>query len=75
MYSRGMSTRDMQSALKDMYGMDVSPTLISDVTDAVMDDVHTWQSRTLDAVYPKVYFDALVVKIHDNKWSGRTKKS
>jgi putative transposase len=67
MYSRGMSTRDMQSALKDMYGVDVSPTLISDVTDAVMDEVHAWQARPLDAVYPIVYFDALVVKVHDNK--------
>jgi putative transposase len=67
MYSRGMSTRDMQSALKEMYGVDVSPTLISDVTDAVMDEVRIWQSRTLDAVYPIVYFDALVVKVHDNK--------
>lgn len=67
MYSRGMSTRDMQSALKEMYGVDISPTLISDVTDAVMDDVRAWQSRTLDAVYPIVYFDAIVVKVHDNK--------
>ncbi len=67
MYSRGMSTRDMQSALKEMYGVDVSPTLICDVTDAVMDEVRIWQSRTLDAVYPIVYFDALVVKVHDNK--------
>lgn len=67
MYSRGMSTRDMQSALKDMYGVDVSPSLISDVTDSVIDEVHAWQSRPLDAVYPVVYFDALVVKIHDNK--------
>lgn len=67
MYSRGMSTRDIQSALKEMYGVDVSPTLISDVTDAVMDEVRIWQSRTLDAVYPIVYFDALVVKVHDNK--------
>lgn len=67
MYSRGMSTRDMQSALKDMYGVDISPTLISDVTDAVMDDVRAWQSRTLDGVYPIVYFDAIVVKVHDNK--------
>ena len=67
MYSRGMSTRDMQSALKEMYGVDVSPTLISDVTEAVMDEVRIWQSRTLDAVYPIVYFDAIVVKVHDNK--------
>jgi putative transposase len=67
MYSRGMSTRDMQSALKEMYGVDVSPTLVSDVTDAVMDGVRSWQSRTLDAVYPIVYFDAIVVKVHDNK--------
>jgi putative transposase len=67
MYSRGMSTRDMQSALKEMYGVDVSPTLISDVTDAVMDEVRAWQSRMLDEVYPIVYFDAIVVKVHDNK--------
>jgi putative transposase len=67
MYSRGMSTRDMQSALKEMYGVDVSPTLVSDVADAVMDEVRSWQSRTLDAVYPIVYFDAIVVKVHDNK--------
>lgn len=67
MYSRGMSTRDMQSALKEMYNVDVSPGLISDVTDAVMDDVRAWQSRVLDAVYPIVYFDAIVVKVHENK--------
>lgn len=67
MYSRGMSTRDMQSALKEMYGVDISPTLISDVTDAVMDEVIAWQSRTLEAVYPIVYFDAIVVKVSDNK--------
>lgn len=66
-YARGMSTRDMQSALKEMYGVDVSPTLISEVTDAVMDDARAWQSRTLDAIYPIVYFDAIVVKVHDNK--------
>jgi putative transposase len=67
MYSRGMSTRDMQSALKEMYGVDISPTLISDVTDAVMDEVHAWQARTLDSVYPIVYFDGIVVKVHENK--------
>ncbi len=67
MYSRGMSTRDMQSALKDMYGVDVSPTLISEVTDSVIGEVHAWQSRALDAVYPIIYFDAIVVKVHEDK--------
>lgn len=67
MYSRGMSTRDMQSAIKEMYGVDISPTLISDVTDAVMDEVVAWQSRTLEPVYPIVYFDAIVVKVSDSK--------
>lgn len=65
MYSRGMSTREIQGHLEDMYKVEVSPGLISTVTDAVIDEVKTWQSRALDPVYPIVYLDALVVKIRD----------
>jgi putative transposase len=67
MYARGMTVRDIQSQLKDIYGTDVSPTLISNVTDAVMDEVKAWQSRPLEPVYPIVFFDALVVKVRDNQ--------
>jgi putative transposase len=65
LYSRGMSTREIQGHLEEMYQVEVSPALISQVTDAVMEEVKTWQSRSLDAVYPIVYLDALVVKIRD----------
>lgn len=67
LYARGMSTRDIQAQLQDLYGIEVSPTLISNVTEAVMEEVKAWQSRSLDAVYPIVYMDAIVVKIKDNK--------
>lgn len=67
MYARGMTTRDIQGQLQEMYGVTVSPTLISNVTDAVMDEVKLWQSRPLDRVYPIIYFDALVVKIRADK--------
>jgi transposase-like protein len=62
LYGRGMSTRDIQGQLEEIYGVEVSPTLISNVTDAVMEDVRAWQSRPLSAVYPILYFDALFVK-------------
>jgi putative transposase len=65
MYARGMTTRDIQAHLKEMYGVEVSPTLISEVTDAVLDEVKTWQNRPLDRLYPVVYMDALYVKIRD----------
>jgi putative transposase len=65
MYSRGMSTREIQGHLEDMYKVEVSPALISTVTEAVMEEVKAWQSRPLDSVYPIVYLDALVVKIRD----------
>jgi len=61
MYARGMTTRDIQGHLKDMYGVDVSPVLISNVTDDVIKDAKEWQSRLLDKTYPVVYFDAIVV--------------
>jgi putative transposase len=63
LYARGMTTRDIQGHLEEMYGVEVSPSLISEVTDAVMQDVHAWQSRSLEPVYLVVYWDALVVKI------------
>jgi putative transposase len=66
MYARGMSTRDIQGHLQEIYGIEVSPALISEVTDGVSDEVRGWQSRPLDAVYPVVYMDALYVKVRDN---------
>ena len=67
MYARGMTTRDIQAQLQELYGVEVSPTLISNVTDAVMDEVKVWQSRALERVYPIIYLDALVVKIRVDK--------
>ena len=62
LYSRGLSTRDIQGQFEELYGVEVSPTLISNVTNAVMEDVRAWQSRPLSTVYPILYFDALFVK-------------
>jgi putative transposase len=66
LYARGMTTREIQGHLEDIYGVDVSPTLISTVTDAVADEVKIWQNRHLDAIYPIVYMDAIRVKVRDN---------
>ena len=63
LYARGMTTREIQGHLKELYGVEVSPTLISAVTDAVMEDVRAWQARALEAVYPIVYLDAIHVKL------------
>jgi putative transposase len=63
LYARGLTVREIQGHLKELYGADVSPDLISRVTDAVLDEVKEWQSRPLDTVYPVVFFDALRVKI------------
>lgn len=65
MYARGMSTREIAGHLRELYGIDVSPDMISTVTDAVIDEVAAWQNRPVDAVYPIVFFDALRVKIRD----------
>jgi putative transposase len=65
LYARGLSTREIQAHLKEMYGTEVSPDLISRVTDAVLGEVREWQSRPLDPMYPIVFFDALRVKIRD----------
>ena len=67
LYAKGMTTRDIVAAFKEMYGADVSATLISHVTESVLEKVHEWQSRTLDDVYPIVYLDCLVVKIRQDK--------
>jgi putative transposase len=66
MYSRGMTVREIQGHLEDIYAVEVSPDLISSVTDSVLEEVRAWQSRPLDAVYPIVFMDALRVKIRDN---------
>lgn len=65
LYARGMTVREIQGHLTGLYGIDVSPDLISRVTDAVLDEVREWQNRPLDPVYPIVFFDALRVKIRD----------
>src|ERR1700728_3438051 len=62
MYARGMTTREIQGHLEEMYGIEVSPALISNVTDAVIEEVKLWQGRPLEALYPIVYLDALMVK-------------
>jgi putative transposase len=65
MYARGMSTREIQGHLQEIYGIEVSPTLISTVTEAVVEEVKLWQSRPLESLYPILYMDALMVKIRD----------
>jgi len=65
LYARGMTVREIQGHLAELYGAEVSPDLISRVTDAVLEEVRDWQNRPLDAVYPIVFFDALRVKIRD----------
>ncbi len=62
LYARGLSTREIQDELTEMYGTEVSPTLISNVTNSVLEDVQAWQARPLDRVYPVLYFDCLFVK-------------
>ena len=66
LYSRGMTTRDIQAHLNEIYGVDVSPELISRVTDAVHDDVRAWRTRPLERTYPIVYLDALRVNSRQN---------
>jgi putative transposase len=65
LYARGLTVREIQGHLQELYGVEVSPDLISRVTDAVLEEVRDWQSRPLDPVYPVVFFDALRVKIRD----------
>jgi putative transposase len=65
MYARGMSTREIEGHLRDLYGIDVSPDLISAITDAVLEEVTEWQNRPLEALYPLIFFDAIRVKVRD----------
>lgn len=65
LYARGMTVRKIQGHLGEMYGTEVSPNLISSVTDAVIEEVKAWQSRPLDALYPIVYLDCIHVKVRD----------
>jgi transposase-like protein len=67
LYAQGMTTREIVATFKEMYGADVSASLISKVTDAVIEQVIEWQSRPLDAVYPIVYLDCIVIKIRQDK--------
>jgi putative transposase len=72
MYARGMTTREIQGHLEEIYGVEVSPALISQVTEEVMEEVKAWQSRPLDPVYPIVYLDALYVKMrHEGRVENR----
>lgn len=72
MYSRGMSTREIQEHLYEIYQVEVSASLISEVTDAIIDEVRQWQSRPLEGLYPIVYFDALFVKMrHEGRVENR----
>ena len=65
LYARGMSTRDIQAHMRELYGIDISPDLVSAVTDAVLEEVAAWQGRPLEPVYAIVFFDCLRVKIRD----------
>ena len=65
LYARGMTVREIQGHLAELYGTEVSPDFISKITDAVLEEVRDWQRRPLDPVYPVVFFDALRVKIRD----------
>jgi putative transposase len=67
LYAKGMTTRDIAETFKEMYGAEVSHTLISKVTEAVMDEVIAWQARPLDEIYPILYLDCIVIKCHQDK--------
>src|SRR5262249_21245001 len=71
LYARGMTTRDIRAHLREMYDVEVSPDLISRVTDGVLEELAEWQSRPLDAVYPVIFIDALMVKIRDGVVTNR----
>ena len=66
LYARGLSTRDIRLELKRMYGVDVSPALVSKVTDGILEELTDWQNRPLDGCYPILYIDAMVVKVRTN---------
>jgi putative transposase len=66
LYARGMSTRDIRDHLAEVYGAEISPALVSNVTEVVREEIGEWQNRALDAVYPIIYIDAIVVKIRES---------
>ncbi len=70
LYAHGLATREIQSRLEELDGTEISPTLISTITDAVLEDVRLWQSCPVDAVYPILYFDCLFVK---SRYEGAVK--
>lgn len=67
LYARGMTTRDVQAQIQELYGVEVSPTFISNITQEVMDEVRRWQNRPLEALYPILYVDCFVVKVRENQ--------
>jgi putative transposase len=67
LYARGMTTRDIQAQVQELYGVEISPTFVSNITEAVIDEVRQWQNRPLEALYPIVYVDCLVVKVRENQ--------
>jgi len=72
MYARGMTTREIQGHLQEIYGVEVSPSLISEVTDAVIEEVKAWQTRPLEPLYPILFLDALMVKMrHEGRVENR----
>jgi transposase-like protein len=72
-YAKGMTTRAIADTLQEIYGAEVSPTLVTKVTDAVWETVQAWQSRPLEAVYPILYLDGLVIKVHhENRVINKT---
>src|SRR5207247_2093191 len=72
MYARGMSTREIQGHLQEIYGAEISPSLISEVTDEVIEEVQQWQSRPLEPIYAIIYLDALYVKMrHEGRVENR----
>lgn len=67
LYAKGMTTRDIEGALRDLYGVEVSHALIAQVTDGILEEVRAWQERPLEAVYPVVWLDGLVLKVKQGK--------
>ena len=67
LYAKGMTTRDITATFKEMYDVDVSPTLISKITEGVMEEVIAWQNRPLDSIYPILFLDCIVIKVRENK--------
>ncbi len=75
LYAKGMSVSDIKTQLQELYGAEISESLISRITDEVIDEVKIWQSRPLESVYPIVYFDCLVVKVRQDSLSAKTLKA